>query len=149
MQFTPHRTSTILRNLRALDRNRALQSIQNAVWDIQIIVEWSKRVKKQEEEESFWLLCSRDFALKRIASVLYADDNPRAKEENLYQFLVGNWGAVDGAKIFQLMDIQKKSDDPIRRVNQGKSASYLQEMEQKLEGVFLGWKPIAAGSPFK
>jgi hypothetical protein len=142
LHFTPHKKSTILHNLRAIDRNKALQSIQNAVWDIQIIYEWSRRVKKHQEEKSFWLLCSRDAALKQIAQAFYSSHNSSAKEVALRNFLIQSWGSKDGEKIGGWMhSFKQKENNLSRQVNRDIAPNFLNEMEQKLIETFISWRP--------
>jgi len=142
LHFTPQRKLTILRNLRSPDRKKALESIQNAMWDIQLIFEWTRRVRKQKEEKTFWLLCSRDRALKRIARIYYADDNPEALNSAMATTLAEHWGVKDGAKIHKMMhQFSESKEAPVRAVNQNKPANYLAGIEQSLENKLLNWKP--------
>jgi hypothetical protein len=142
LHFTPHRQLTILRNLKSPDRQRVLDSIQNAVWDIHVVFEWSRRVKTQNQDKTFWLLCSRDAALKRIARILHADGDPAAVEATLADILKSHWGEKQGAKIHQMKrDFAHKADDPVRSANQNMPPVYLDEMERKLEKALLNWKP--------
>jgi hypothetical protein len=143
LHFTPHRQLTILRTLKSPDRKKVLASIQNAVWDVHIIFEWTRRVKEQRQAKTFWLLCSRDAALKRIARIFYADDDLGAAEESLRRTLIQYWGKKDGTKIHDLMlDVQRRATEPTRSVNQSKPPGYLSAMEQKLEGAIINWKPV-------
>jgi hypothetical protein len=114
--FSPHRKSSILQNVRSPDRSRALQSVQNAVWDTLVIQQWGQSVSKQVEENRIWLLCSRDAALKRIAGILHTEEN--SSEEGMRIVLREWWDAKQRDELAELAFLlQSDSQNPARRAN--------------------------------
>lgn len=141
--FTPRRRSPLLRNLRSADRNKALQGINNAVWDLQVLLHWMKCTKEQAEQKRLWILCSRDAALKRIARVLHCSDAESAAEKERRAFYEEHWGAKEGIRLADLSTaLQNDFSNPIRLVNQPHPTNYLENLERDLESKVLAWMPI-------
>jgi len=145
--FTPRRTRPLLRNLRSVDRNKALQGINNAVWDLQVLLHWMKSTERQDEQRRLWILCSRDTALKRIARALHCGDSELAAEKERRSFYEEYWGAREGLRLADLSTaLQNDSSNPIRRANGPTSPNYLEDLERDLEAKLLAWRPIERAS---
>jgi hypothetical protein len=143
VHFSPHRECTVLKNLRSPDRQRALRALRNAVWDLQVIYQWIACVRRQREENRFWLLCSRDRALQHIArSVFCCDEGLCAAESNLQKLFEINWGRKDGSRLAELaITLIGKADDIRRTANQNTSNAYPDELLAQLEQDILAWRP--------
>lgn len=141
--FTPRREGSVLKSLRSADRQKALAAVSNAVWDLQMIYHWAKRAGQQQKENSFWLFCSRDKALKHIArAFLCSSDEPNAVDANLKKFLEKMWGSQDGAHLAELMrSLEREQHSPDRMVNAGASNDYADQLAAQIESSFLSWRP--------
>lgn len=138
--FSPHRKSSILQSLRSPERARALQGVQNAVWDILTIQQWAKNVGQQSRENRIWLLCSRDEALKRIAEVLHCTDE--STDQSLRNIFKEWWNSGQGDELADLaISLQKDPANPNRRANKPNSEEYLNQLEENLKRQVLEWVP--------
>jgi hypothetical protein len=145
--FTPRRTRPLLRNLRAADRNKALEGINNAVWDLQVLLHWMKSTKQQAEQKRLWILCSRDLALKRIARALHCDDSELAAQVQRKAFYEDHWGAKEGIRLADIStSLENDLSNPVRRVNGSLPANYLEDLEHDLEAKVLAWNPAESRS---
>jgi hypothetical protein len=141
--FTPRREGSILKNLRNADRQKALAAVSNAVWDLQMIYHWAKRAGRQREENSFWLFCSRDRALKQIArAFLCSADESSEVELGLREFFETTWGTRDGAHLAALtLAFQREKNSPERMANSSAPNDYPDQLAAQLESSLLAWRP--------
>lgn len=139
--FTPRREGALLKNLHSPDRQKALTAIQNAVWDLQVIYQWNKRVFAQPEKNHYWLLCSRDRALRRIAKVAQCyTDEPGAGEIAARQFFQQCWGEKNGARLADLLfELHGDHENPSRMANRKPSSAYLDQLAADLEKKIHAW----------
>lgn len=141
--FAPRRQSTLLKNVRSRDRQKALEAVDNAVWDLQVMNQWTKLVRLQHEENRFWLLCSRDKALREIAVAgLYFSDEPFGSEEVLKNFFETYWGKRDANYLTDLtLTVKREKDNAERMVNRNQSSNYPDELASQLKASILTWRP--------
>jgi len=130
----------LLKSLRTKDRAKALTNIRNAVWDLQVIQEWCRRTQKQNTENRYWLLCSRDRALKKIArTTLFSGSDADAKRLGL-EFFQQHWGHQKGEAIADLLArLLSDKDNPARRANSDPPVGYLDGLVAQLEKTILRW----------
>ena len=141
--FTPRRERTLLKGLRSAEREKALKAVRNAVWDLQVIYQWADRVQRQREENRFWLLCSRDRALRDIARVFLCHAyEPKATEVTLRKFFEINWGPNDGVYLAELaLALQRDEGNAERMSKRNLSSSYPDQLAAQLESNVLAWRP--------
>lgn len=141
--FSPGRKHPMILGLRSPDRQRALQGIENALWDVQLIDNWSKRIKEQKTKNMLLLLCSRDRAVQNTAKILcHAEATPDELNRILSEYFVEHWGDKDGkALVSLLLEKQLNVDDPSRLLNKDRSSKRLMEMDKELEVDILSWNP--------
>jgi len=138
--LTDRRAGSLLKSLRTKDRAKALTNIRNAVWDLQVIQEWCRRTQKQNTENRYWLLCSRDRALKKIArTTLFSGSDADAKRLGL-EFFQQHWGHQKGEAIADLLArLLSDKDNPARRANSDPPVGYLDGLVAQLEKTILRW----------
>ena len=142
-QFGPHRSKPILRRVASADRQRALSAVDNAVWDLTVAMHWAERVTKQLPEKKFWVLCSRDEALKALARNLhFSRDAGQTRESALRAMYVSLWGPSQGDKLAaRLMELMMDAKNPTRWCNRPGFEERIADMNRELERQFLAWSP--------
>ena len=120
----------MIKNIRSNDREKALAGVKNVTWDLTLLTQWSRDVKKQAQTNTLWLLCSRDKLVTKIAPMLMGPKNDlkiASIVENLFR---AYWGDKMGEEIYQLY-----SD--CRKGNRNHSVDYLNNLILNLEKEFL------------
>ena len=140
--LSPRRQNPMLKDLRSPDRRRALMGIENALWDVHLIHNWTKKVAAQKEGNRLYLLCSRDAAVQTIAEIIcQADASPSDLEDLLRSFFVSYWGQKDGNELASfLIDCERRKDDPMRSHHKDRSHGRLLKMRDALERDLLEWR---------
>lgn len=141
--FSPNRKHPMVLGLRSPDRQRALQKIENALWDVQLIDNWSKRLGEQKTKNILLVLCTRDRAVQNAAKVLCrAEATPDELNGALSEYFVSHWGDKDGRALASMfLEKQLNLDDPSRLLNKDRSSKRLTEMDKELEADILNWHP--------
>ena len=135
----------LLRGHRVMNREKALLGVENALWDIQLIKEWSRKVEMQAAENRLWLLCSRDAALRDIARVVHSVRNLSggSGEDPLAEFFVRYWGESSGlafARRWRTWE-GKEKDNPKRRSNQKGFVDTWGELAEQSREKIRAWTP--------
>lgn len=91
--FSPNRYRKMIKGIGSTSAKKLRDGLKNAAWDLAYIRHWSKKYK-DADEKSFWLLCSNDLALRRIASQIF--EAPEHGETQLFYLLEHYW--QDNAK---------------------------------------------------
>ena len=140
--FTPRRVGALLKDVRSPDRSRALAGVCNAVWDMHMIVEWNRRVQRHNTENRYWILCSRDRALKAVARFVHCDGEVAgADRAALRTFFAGYWAASDASRLVELAgELLADQSNPLRCVNQIVDSSYVDHLAADLEASLLAWR---------
>ena len=140
--LSPRRQNPILKDLRSPDRRRALMGIENALWDVHLIHDWTKKAAAQKDENRLYLLCSRDASVQTIAEIIcHADASPSDLEDHLRSFFVSYWGRKDGDELASfLIDCEQRKDDPIRSHHKDRSHGRLLQMRDGLKRDLLEWR---------
>jgi hypothetical protein len=143
-QFAPRRSKPILRRVSIADRQRALSAVNNAVWDLTVAMHWAERATKQLEEKKFWVLCSRDAALKALAKNLHFSGDAGQTQEGAIRQMCGDlWGPKDGSRLAdRLLALMIDAQNPSRWCNQSGFDDRIATMSGELEQQFLVWQPI-------
>lgn len=137
--LTNRRVGALLKNSRSRHRQKALASVRNAVWDLQVIQQWCNLNSKQDADNRFWLLCSCDRALKKIARVIHSGDDDNVRKLRL-EFFEEHWGHEDGAYLTDLVGrLMSDRDNPARRANSKPPEGYLDGLVADLETNLLNW----------
>ena len=141
--FSPKRTRPLLKDLHSKNRIKALTAVNNALWDLQVILAWFRRVQSHQTSNRYWLLCSRDRALKdlAIASVCEADES-ESDRKGFKTYMERYWPQKDAARITAAaMSYQDDRTNPARRVNQRQNNKYIKSLQSSLEARLMNWHP--------
>jgi len=113
--------------------------VDNAVWDLLVAMHWSERVVRQLPEKKFWLPCSRDEALKRLATNLhFSSDVGESRENAIRQLFVDLWGYSDGVRLSaRLLNLMADAENARRWCNQPGFEAKISRMTRELEEQFL------------
>ena len=128
-----------MKGLKSLDRKRALASLKNMTWDLTLLTEWAKKVEKQKETNTIWLLCSRDKTLMKIARCLMMSRHvENALEEKAKNNFIENWGNRIGIKLYgTYLQYKQTCNDKSRVANKGFPSQYFEEIRLKFERELL------------
>jgi len=142
-QFGPRSSKRILRRVATADRQRALSAIDNAAWDLTVAMHWAERGTKQLQEKRFWILCSRDEALKALAKNLhFSRDAGQTREDALQTMFTELWGVSDGRRLAaRLLALMIDAKNPTRWCNQPGFEQRIAVMTHDLEEEILAWQP--------
>lgn len=142
-QFAPPRGKPLLRNLRSTDRQKALHGVENAVWDLLVAMNWAERVLEQKQKKRFWLLCSRDEALKQLASrLLFTSIEGESRDVALRRIFSELWGAELGRSLSrEMVSLMDDKDNLARKVNQPNFDQHFDTLEAELKRRVLNWQP--------
>lgn len=96
MYFSPRaQRRRLLKQVRSLDRERAIEGARNAAWDITHLSDFSARAKRCESERRRYIFASADKGLSAIASVLLIDAEEAELVEAFERMLVKWWPLED------------------------------------------------------
>ena len=140
--FSPQRVGAMLRNIRSGDRAKAIKGINNAVWDLHLLLHWTKCANAQTEKNRIWILCSRDGSIKRIARSLYGGESKLDVTAARGKFYGSIWSPKDSARLCDLSgQLEENQNDPSRRLNGPLPSDYLEVLERDLEAEINDWRP--------
>ena len=97
--FSPNRYGKMIKGIESSSARKFQGGLKNAAWDLAYIRYWAKKYKSANED-SFWLLCSNDLALRRVASHIFED--PKLGEAHLSQLLQHYWGQDKAKQILKV-----------------------------------------------
>lgn len=121
-----------MKGIKSFDRKRALASLKNMTWDLTLLTEWAKKVERQKETNTIWLLCSRDKMLMRIGHCLMYRHVENALEEKAKNIFIENWGNRIGAGLYgTYLQYKQTCNDKSRVANKRFSSQYFEEMRLK------------------
>lgn len=115
--FSPKRYAKMVKGIESPSIQRLQYGLKNAAWDLAYIKYWAKQCKNTDEN-TFWLLCSNDLALRNIASHIF--NNPDLGESHLSSILQNYWGNNKGCQILRVyQDVWNRiaSDEATRDTN--------------------------------
>jgi hypothetical protein len=135
-----------LKNLRSADRDRALEGIRNAAWDLTLISEWVIDAAEQEPNSRLTLLTSFDRGLHRLArSVVDVNGVPSGPEERLREVFVGLWGERRGLRLAaELTECYSSLENPDRQIHQPVETDFVGSCIEIGEAVIREWSPRPA-----
>lgn len=142
-QFAPSRAKPVLRKIRSANRQLARSAADNAVWDLVVAMHWAERVIKQLPNKEFWILCSRDAALKQLAKNLhFSQDAGQSREGMLRSMLVDLWGSSNGKRLSKhVLALMFDKGNPARSCNRTAFKDRISMLRRELEEEFLEWEP--------
>jgi hypothetical protein len=101
--FSPKRYSKMIKGINSESADKFKNGLKNAAWDLVYISHWGRNCK-EANENTLWLLCSNDLALRGVACNIFED--PKMGENHLQHLLSYYWGAQKAATI---LDVYNKT----------------------------------------
>jgi hypothetical protein len=134
----------LLKNLRSNDRQRALDGIKNAAWDVTFLSDWILRISRQKEKNTLTILCSLDRNLIRLANMLaprlIGQNSPEAARPPM-QDLFAPWGDRLSKQVSEIIDqFLSTTDNPNRQINRPDEIN-VGAMICAAEAIVRSWTP--------
>ena len=143
------RRKRLMKGLRSDDRERALEGIRNAAWDLSILSQWLLDIGQQEPSYRLVLLTSFDAGVHRLARAT-ADITSDGKEPSnpLRRSLSVLWGDEVGSRLAtEIEDRYNTRNAPNRRINNDQNKFTVDEFIAQGEARVRAWKSRRADRP--
>lgn len=144
--FAPgSRRKRLLKSIESPDRKRALKGIRNAAWDLTLISEWLRRVKRSMADASSkqcWILCTFDESLRQMAQGAVSFDEYQNDLGLLEQTFAKVWNSEAAARLATILHrYQSDLGNPLRQVNHDPKGDEIDRLIELGEQTILEWKP--------
>ncbi len=128
----------LLKRLNSPDRQRALDGVKNAAWDITHLSDFIKKVNEAEDKEVRYLLASNDRAMHILAQFLF-DFGADGIHVDLMVEGLSAWWSVDHATTIatQLAHLIDHAMDPSRALNLPQPEGFIDDMTARGEKIVL------------
>jgi hypothetical protein len=135
----------LLKRIESNDREKALQGIRNAAWDLTLISEWLSRVKtaiENSDEKRLWILCTLDQSVTRMAQDTLSFDDTEDELTHLKRTFGRVWKPDAAARLAQKMyDYQVDRGNPLRHFNQDPKGTTIDQFIAAGEDAIRSWRP--------
>lgn len=132
----------MLKHLRSPHRERAIDGVRNAAWDITQISDFVRRVSEEGSDRKRFLLATADRSLARIGSLAFHYGNELDSYEMLAKRLRDWWTADDAERIAATFSTYvERSDDPTRKTNSVTPGNHISDLISAGEERLLEWRP--------
>jgi len=132
----------LFKQLRSDDRNKAIQGIKNAAWDMTHLSDFVKRIEESNGSNNRYIFATADKLLAKIAPVLLLQPTAHDGNPSLYDAFQCWWPDNDDAKkiVDKILDFIKSVDaTDTRKVNSGKQNT-IEQMIADGEKHIRNWK---------
>lgn len=137
--FSPKRYSKMIKGIDSTTKEKLINGLQNAAWDLTYIRLWSSFYQTSNLNR-LWLLCSNDIALRSIAKMHFED--LKQSENPVLEQLQEYWSATDAQKIFDVYEqaLANITDDKDKRQQKIKDRTesidnFITDLETKVFGT--------------
>lgn len=133
----------LLKGIRSLDRNKAIEGVRNAAWDLTLVSQWISEVEQQEPAGRLTLLASLDRTVHLIArSVVALREAADDDEEAVMSLLTELWGEqVGGPLAKDVANLYLSRDNPERQIHRPAPAEFIDGCIQRGESAVRRWGP--------
>lgn len=132
----------LLKQLRSPDRERALNGLRNAAWDITHLSDFIKKVKESEGKQSRYLFASSDKVLHKIAKLLFDFSIDGIWTEALMSNLAVWWPEDQAKKITDRLErLSVEISDPLRTINLPQNEGFIENLICRSENLIRGISP--------
>jgi hypothetical protein len=132
----------MLKQLRSPHRERAVEGVRNAAWDMTHVSDFVRRVQEEGSNRKRFLLATADKSLARISSSLFHYGDELDGLEMLAHRLCSWWTPEDANSIAEAFcTYVDKLDEPKRRTNGEMQGDYIADLIIAGEQRLLGWQP--------
>jgi hypothetical protein len=134
----------LLKGIRSSDRERAIEGVRNAAWDLTLVSEWLTAVEQQKPESCLTSLASLDrsvhFIARSVADVRDADENPGKR---MTEVLTELWGEQVGVRLAEeVADYYSAPDALDRRINRPPDGDFISDCIFRGETAVRRWSPV-------
>jgi len=137
--------SGLLKALYSPDRQRAIEGVRNAAWDLTLVGEWLHRVRQSFEnpaERRRWILCSLDRSIRRMADGLLSYEDPEDELSHLTDIFSRVWEPKASQRLAILLyEFQQTAANPNRYLNQDPKAEAIDAFIADGEQRIRDWSP--------
>jgi hypothetical protein len=138
----------MLKQLRSPDRQRALDGVKNAAWDITHLSDFIKKVNEAEGGSTRFLFASADKALHRMAKFLFEFSANGIQIERLISGLAVWWPLDQAEQIaVRIARLFEDASNPTRAIHTVQHAEFIDRMIARGEKAILGWRNLLKGLP--
>lgn len=133
----------LLKQVRSPNRERAVDGVRNAAWDLTLVSEWLKAVDAQKYEARLTLLASLDQSVHSIArAVGNIHEASIESDSQLSRVLTALWGEHVGSSLaIEISRFYGLRESPHRRVNQAAEGDYVADCIDRGEAAVRAWHP--------
>lgn len=135
--------SGLLKHLKSPDRQRALDGVKNAAWDITHLSDFIKKVNEAEGKGTRYLLASNDKAVHMMARFLFSFGVGGIHVDPIVEELSKWWPTAQAITIAErLVRLIDEASDPGRALNSPQSERFIDDMTARSESIV-----VAMGGP--
>ena len=132
----------MLKHLRSPYRERAVEGVRNAAWDITHVSDFVRRVQEEGSDRKRFLLATADKSLARISSSLFHYGDDLDGPDLLTSRLCSWWAPEDAASIAAAIGAYvNRLDEPTRKTNAEMQGDYIADLIVAGERRLLDWQP--------
>jgi hypothetical protein len=130
--------SGLLKRLSSPDRQRALDGVKNAAWDITHLSDFIKKVNDADGNRTRYLLASRDKAMHIMAKFLFDFGADGIHVGQMVEGLTA-WWPVDQANTVaqRISRLNEEAKDPNRALNSPQPDNFIYDMTARGESIVL------------
>lgn len=134
----------LFKQIRSSDRERALDGIRNATWDLTLVHEWLKMVDGQRTSNTLNLLGSLDRKLHTVARSIItftdSDEVVKARGRELFSTL---WGTEASTRLYvKIRKYYQDADNPSRVANRTNDQPSIDTLIVRGEQEIREWHPV-------
>ncbi|WP_374661824.1 hypothetical protein [Inhella sp.] len=138
----------LLKQLRSPDRQRALDGVRNAAWDITHLSDFIKKVNEAEGGSTRYLFASADKALHRMAKFLFEFSANGIRIERLIAGLAVWWPPNEAERIAAcIVRLLDEASNSARAIHTAQRAGFIDHMIARGEEAILTWRNPLKGRP--
>ena len=139
--FSPTREKRLIKRLRAEDRERALEGIANAAWDMTHLSDFVLRSSSSDADGTRVLLATADKGLAKIAPVLLSALDPDDEQPLLVDHLRAWWPKLEATTLAQAFKDTVARENHPDRPPPKKGPGVIDDMIAAGEMAVRAWKP--------
>jgi len=137
--FSDKRRKDMLKKLKSGDKQKVLEGLRNATWDIITLDYWSRKFLSQKKQNKFWIFCTADIVLKEIANCIITTSVTDDKRLNsLEAIFINYFGKKHGQELSSFyIKLNQARDDSNRRFKGPKSTDELHSLVTEMKCELL------------
>jgi hypothetical protein len=139
----------LMKGLQSDDRERALDGVRNAAWDLSILSEWLRYIEQQERDYRLVLLTTFDAWVHRIARAISDTTDPDEELDKPLRLALSRfWGSEAGSKVAsEIEGYYGNREAPHRRLNNPSNLITIDTFISNGEAQIRAWKPSRTNRP--